>query len=172
MLDILNECPRQKASRTCYYHPQPPASPVSAVFCSRCGCAVRGNDFKLKTTSCTSGCTSASQTGHVLAVGIAHLVPAAVCRAERKESCSAASRGSLGGEGKGPHHSHPARCTRGKSACQPLLCCLLKSKYPRDSRMSMICTVFIQRDFATTQGNSYLIHLQPSDLILLIKCYC
>lgn len=61
---------------------------------------------------------------------------------------------------------------RGKSACQPLLCCLLKSKYPRDSRMSMICTVFIQRDFATMQGNSYLIHLQPSDLILLIKCYC
>lgn len=59
-----------------------------------------------------------------------------------------------------------------KSACQSLSWCLLKNKYPRDSWMSMMCTVFIQRDITTMRGNSDLINLQSFDLILLIKCYC
>lgn len=143
-----------------------------AVFCSRCGRAVRGNDFKLETTSCTSGCGSAPQTGHSWEweSPISSPLPCAGQRGRR--AAQGQAEGAWGVRGRVLTLPTQLAAPWGKSACQPLLRCLLKSKYPRDSWMSIICTVFIQRDFVTMQGNSYLIHLQPSDLILLIKRYC
>lgn len=143
----------------------------SCGFCSRCGCIIfsktPSRDLKCKTKD-TAPPTS------VFANGAGYWQPGSSndqSRVEKQESHIGANRESLSRRGWVLFPSQLAPCQE-KSACQSLICCLLKNKYLRDSQVSMMCIVFIQTDITTTQRNSYLINLQSFDLILLIKCYC
>lgn len=124
-----------------------PASPVPAGFCSRSGCLSQSpsRDFQPETKEVAP----LPRQGWSLAVREREwpvsFPPCCATQVQVERAWAVGKEWFL----------FPSQLA--ESVCQSLNCCLLKNTYLRDFWVSIMCTVFIQRDITTMWGNSYSI---------------